>query len=97
MNFKCCIVEKYEIVYGKGYFQNETQKLEDLFEKLEINYSEPSDFIIEIPTEQLFSLKLSDYQLDSDELIFIENLIKTAKTAKYCKDFGFIRIDWREQ
>lgn len=80
-----------------GYFQNETQKLEDLFEKLEIDYSEPSDFIVEIPTEQLFSLKLSDYQLDSDELIFIENLIKTAKTAKYCKDFGFIRIDWREQ
>lgn len=96
MNFKCCIVEKYVIVYGKGYFQNETQKLEDLFEKLQIDYSEPSDFIIEIPTEQLFSLKLSDYQLDSDELIFMENLIKTAKTAKYCKDFGFIRIDWRE-
>ncbi|EAJ2653935.1 hypothetical protein CYB86_06390 [Campylobacter coli] len=97
MNFKCYIVEKYEIVYGKGHFQNETQKLEDLFEKLQIVYSEPSDFIIEIPTEQLFSLKLSNYQLDSDELIFMTNLIKTAKTAKYCKDFGFIRIDWRGQ
>lgn len=27
MNFKCCIVEKYEIVYGKGYFQNERKSL----------------------------------------------------------------------
>ncbi|TBR80916.1 hypothetical protein DU472_04465 [Campylobacter novaezeelandiae] len=95
MGYRAHFAKKYYVEYSdNSHFNNDVEACLELFDKLKIEYYYDEAHEMELQTKDLLELKLEDYKLNEEELEFIQDAIKIAKTAKYCKNEGYLKIHW---
>ncbi|MBK1973023.1 hypothetical protein JG677_03015 [Campylobacter sp. TTU-622] len=96
MGYRAHFAKKYDVEYSdNSHFKNDVEACLKLLHKLKIEYYYDEAHEIEfLQTKDLLELKLEDYELNEEELEFIQEAIEIAKTAKYCKKYGYLKIHW---